>query len=77
MACIRRQKSGRWRAQVRRKGLTVSDTFSLRQDALDWAADREREIDRGEAPKTLAKNPIGVVAECEWMHDVGPSIRRL
>jgi hypothetical protein len=34
--------------------LIVSDTFSLRQDAQDWAVDREREIDRGEAAASSA-----------------------
>ena len=52
MAFIRREKSGRWRAQVRRRGLLISETFARQQDARDWAVDREREIDRGEAPKT-------------------------
>lgn len=52
MATIRKQKSGRWRAQVRRKGQTISETFARNQDAKDWAMDREREIDRGEAPRS-------------------------
>ncbi|HEY2356976.1 MAG TPA: site-specific integrase, partial [Phenylobacterium sp.] len=52
MASIRKQKSGRWRAQVRHKGVTMSDTFARRQDAENWAVDREREIYRGETPKT-------------------------
>jgi integrase len=52
MASIRKEKSGRWRAQVRRKGLFVSETFARQQDARDWAVDREREIDRGETPRS-------------------------
>jgi hypothetical protein len=52
MATIRKQKSGRWRAQVRRKGRAISETFLRYQDAKDWATDREREIDRGEAPRS-------------------------
>lgn len=52
MATIRKQKSGRWRAQVRRKGRAISETFLRHQDAKDWATDREREIDRGEPPRS-------------------------
>jgi integrase len=50
MASIRRQKSGRWRAQVRRKGRVVSETFLRHEDARGWAIDAERQIDRGETP---------------------------
>lgn len=50
MASIRKQKSGSWRAQVRRKGRSLSDTFVSRDDARRWAVDAEREIDRGQAP---------------------------
>jgi integrase len=58
MASIRRQKSGRWRAQVRRKGRAVSETFLRREDARGWAIDAERQIDRGETP--LATRIVGM-----------------
>jgi integrase len=51
MASIRKQTSGRWRVQVRRKGHSVSETFLRRDDATTWAAETERQIDRGEAPR--------------------------
>jgi hypothetical protein len=51
MASIRKQKSGRWRAQVRRKGHSVSETFIRRDDAQRWAADAERTVDTGERPR--------------------------
>lgn len=51
MASIRKQKSGRWRAQVRRKGHSVSETFIRRDDAQRWAADAERTVDTGEHPR--------------------------
>jgi integrase len=51
MASIRKQKSGRWRAQVRRKGQIVSETFQRRQDAKAWAAEAERQIERGGTPQ--------------------------
>lgn len=43
--------SGNWRAQVRRKGRYVSETFRRRKDAEEWALENERRIDRGEAPR--------------------------
>ena len=52
MASIRKQKSGRWRAQVRRKGHVVSETFLRHEDAKGWSLDAERQIDRGEVPLT-------------------------
>ena len=38
-----------WRAQVRRKGKYVNETFLRRKDAEEWALEIERRIDRGEA----------------------------
>jgi hypothetical protein len=54
MASIRKQKSGTWRVQVRRKGRTVSETFVRYDDAKKWGVDAERQIDRGETP-TLSR----------------------
>lgn len=50
MASIRKQKSGAWRVQVRRKGRSVSETFVRYEDAKRWGVDAERQIDRGETP---------------------------
>lgn len=50
MASIRKQKSGAWRVQVRRKGRSVSETFIRYDDAKKWSVDAERQIDRGETP---------------------------
>ena len=36
MASIRKQKSGSWRVQVRRKGRAVSETFIRYEDAKGW-----------------------------------------
>jgi integrase len=52
MASIRKQKSGSWRVQVRRKGRSVSENFVRYEDAKRWALDAERQIDRGETPAT-------------------------
>jgi hypothetical protein len=47
MATILKQKSGRWRVQVRRKGRYLSETFGLRKDAEAWARRDERDLDVG------------------------------
>jgi len=36
-----------WRAQVRRKGISLSETFESKADAVIWARAREHEIDIG------------------------------
>lgn len=45
MASIFR-RAGRWRAQVRRDGVAVSETFETKTQAQRWARDREVELDR-------------------------------
>lgn len=50
MATFTKLKSGSWRAQVRRKGRYISETFLRREDARKWAVDAERQVDRGETP---------------------------
>ncbi|MFD9897371.1 tyrosine-type recombinase/integrase [Mesorhizobium sp. NPDC059025] len=50
MATYTKLSSGSWRAQVRRKGRYISETFLRRDDARRWATDSERQVDRGEAP---------------------------
>jgi integrase len=51
MATFTKLSSGSWRAQVRRKGRYISETFLRREDARQWATDNEREIDRGQTPQ--------------------------
>ena len=51
MSTIVRLPSGNWRVQLRRKGRYFSETFRQRKDALDWAYDNERRIDRGETAR--------------------------
>ncbi len=48
MATFTKLNSGSWRAQVRRKGKYVNETFLRRKDAEEWALEVERRIDRGE-----------------------------
>ena len=48
MATFTKLNSGSWRAQVRRKGKYVNETFLRRKDAEAWALDVERRVDRGD-----------------------------
>lgn len=54
MATFTKLKSGSWRAQVRRKGKYVNESFLRRKDAEVWALEVERRIDRGEP--SVARN---------------------
>ena len=53
--CQLSEKSGQtWQAQVRHAGYpALSKTFSTRADALAWARDKERSIDRAELPTDI------------------------
>jgi integrase len=50
MPTIAKLPSGSWRAQVRRKGRYVSETFLRRDDALRWSRLAELSVDRNETP---------------------------
>jgi hypothetical protein len=75
-----KQKSGAWRVKVRRKGLSVSETFVRYEDAKKWGVDTEPKIDRGETPtpsrlgKLRNRRPIDLhIAD---MTEVGKPPRR-
>ncbi|ATC32102.1 site-specific integrase [Caulobacter vibrioides] len=81
MATILKQKSGRWRAQVRRKGGYVSETFGLRKDAEAWARQIERDLDLGISPTARARDTIQTFGDLVDLHirdmqSVGKPIRR-
>lgn len=81
MASIRKQKSGRWRVQVRRKGQAVSETFVRYEDAKAWGVDAERQIDRGETPRASQVARLKTFGELIDLHiadmkEVGRAPRR-
>lgn len=41
------KRGGMWRAQVRRKGVSLSETFKSKADAVAWATAKEHEINIG------------------------------
>ena len=68
MASIRRQKSGSWRVQVRRKGRALSDSFIRYEDARNWAIEAERQIDRGETPQSSRLARVKTLGELIDLH---------
>lgn len=44
MATITKLPSGKYRAQIRRKGIYRAQTFARKLDAQAWAAELERSI---------------------------------
>ena len=49
MASIRKHR-GKWQARVRRDGVAVTKTFTLRKDANAWAREIETKADRALLP---------------------------
>ncbi len=81
MASIRKQKSGSWRVQVRRKGRSVSENFVRHEDAKRWSVDAERQIDRGETPNPSSVGRLKTFGDLIDLHisdmsDVGKAPRR-
>ncbi len=81
MASIRKQKSGNWRVQVRRKGRSLSENFVRYEDAKRWAIDAERQIDRGESPSSSRIGRLKTFGDLIDLHiadmcEVGKAPRR-
>lgn len=81
MSVIVKLPSGSWRAQVRRKGKYISDTFRRQRDAEEWALEAERDIDRGLVPRVVPRNAVRTFADIidlhiNDLHEVGKPIRR-
>ncbi|MGJ5135002.1 MULTISPECIES: site-specific integrase [unclassified Bradyrhizobium] len=68
MATITRLKSGSWRAQVRRKGKYVNETFLRRKDAEEWGIDIERRIDRQESVTTHKSRDVQLFGDLITLH---------
>lgn len=81
MASIRKLPSGNWRAQVRRKGRYIGETFRRHKDAEEWALAMERRIDRGETPSTRVRRDPTTFGDLIDLHladlqDIGKCPRR-
>lgn len=81
MATIRKLPSGNWRAQVRRKGRYIAETFRRHKDAEGWALDVERRIDQGEVPSSRVRRKPTTFGDLIDLHlaslqEVGKAPRR-
>ncbi len=81
MATFTKLKSGSWRAQVRRKGKYVNETFLRRKDAGAWALEIERRIDRGEPAAAQRSRGAKTIGDLIGLHrndlqEVGKRIGR-
>lgn len=69
MASIRK-RGARWRAEVYRNGVRESDTFRTRQEAAQWALQREAELSGGKLPDKSFGDALA-----RYARDVAPSHR--
>jgi hypothetical protein len=68
VASITRLKSGFSRAQLRRKGKYVNETFLRRRDAEEWSIDIERRIDRQEPTTTHKSRDVQLFGDFVTLH---------
>ena len=81
LATFSKLNSGSWRAQVRRKGKYVNETFLRRRDAEEWALEVERRIDRSEPVVTRTSRDTKTFGDLVKLHredlqEVGKCIGR-
>jgi len=64
------RRGNKWRAQVRRKGVSRSATFYTKAEAREWAVQIEREVDTG----VLSKRSTATVADAcrRYSREVSP-----
>ncbi len=74
MASIRK-RNGKWQVQVRRQGLpSITQSFSFKSDALEWAREIERQADRRELKRddeVLGNITLGSLVE-RYRNTVSP-----
>lgn len=75
------KRDGKWRAQVRRDGHSLSRTFRLKVDADNWAREAERDIDREVDPsikRISRKDTFGSLIDLhiDDLSTVGKPLRR-
>jgi integrase len=63
MPVIVKLPSGNWRAQIRRKGKYIGNTFRRRTDADAWALEIERTIDKDLHPKKSSRASSKLLAK--------------
>ena len=61
MAAVQKRKNS-YRAQVRRKGKSVSATFDTKREAIDWAAQAETKLLQGSSIERIKSAPADPLA---------------
>lgn len=68
-------RGGRWRAQVRRQGVSQCKTFATKGQAQAWVRQREADIDSGTVQATVGDATVGdVIAAYRRMRDAARPI---
>lgn len=65
-----RRRGTKWRAEVYKNGLRESDTFRTKQEAVQWAFQREGELDGGKLPDHSLEDALK-----RYARDVAPGHR--
>lgn len=71
-----RKRGDVWRAEVRRKGVYVSESFANKADAVQWATAREHEINLGTLTASTTHTVADAFREYEKRVSVGKAGRR-
>jgi hypothetical protein len=77
MASIRKRGS-KWQVQIRRNGLpAINRTFIAKDDAIRWAREQDRAVDRGETfPSTIGDTRQTFLSEImdRYVQEVSPPV---
>jgi len=81
MATFAQLSSGNWRAQIRRKGRYISNTFRRKSDAISWALEMERHADTGRSLSKQSPSRLRTIGDLIDVHiadmsEVGKPLRR-
>jgi integrase len=78
LATFKKLKSGKWQAQIARKGVRKSQSFNSKQDARDWAGRQEFLVLSGDSSEyPQAANGSGTLADIfrRYAREVSPKKR--
>jgi len=69
MTTFIRNRSGTWRAQIRRQGLSTSKSLSHKIDAEAWANHVELGLYRGQSPQISTASQVATIANLFDRHN--------
>ena len=69
-----RKRGDKWRAEIRKKGHTLSSSFSTKAEAREWATAKEHEIAEGTIEKTAINKTVGEAFK-RYAEEVSPQKR--